>query len=83
MLKDQGKFDLAEEPFFRRALKGWERTLVRIHSDKLTVVNNLGLLLQSDLGKLKEAEPFCRRALEGRERIFGASTRILVFLRET
>ena len=37
----------------------------------------MGLLLDQQ-GKLKEAEPFYRRALEGRERAMGSDRRILV-----
>ena len=36
----------------------------------LISVNNLGGLLMQQ-GKLEEAEPLCRRALEGSERVFG------------
>jgi tetratricopeptide (TPR) repeat protein len=44
--------------------------LVEQHSDTLTVVNNLALLLQ-DLQKYAEAEKMYRRALAGREKKLG------------
>ena len=40
------------------------------HPITLISVNNLGGLLMQQ-GKLEEAEPLCRRALEGSERVFG------------
>ena len=40
------------------------------HPDTLTGVSNLGLLLQAQ-GKLKEAEPYFRRAREWCERTLG------------
>ena len=50
-----------------RALEGNERTLGPDHKDTLRSVNELGMLLRAQ-GKLNEAEPLWRRALEGCEK---------------
>ena len=54
----------------KETIKEREVSLGVEHPDTLGYVNNLGFLLQAQ-GKLAEAEPFCRRALEGRERTLG------------
>ena len=51
----------------KKTIKEQEVSLGVEHEDTLASVNDLGLLFQ-DQGKLAEAEPFYRRALEGRER---------------
>eukprot|EP00808_Paulinella_micropora_P008030 g47258.t1 len=48
-----------------------EKTLGPEHQSTLTSVNNLGVLLEKQ-GKLAEAEPLFRRALQGREKTLGA-----------
>ncbi len=70
VLKAIGKITLAE-PYYRRALEGYERTLGSDHMLTLTAIGNMGNLLQ-DQGKLREAKPFFRSALEGYERTMGA-----------
>ena len=51
----------------RRTLEGREQQLGTNHPDTLDAVDVLAQLLQAK-GKLAEAEPLYRRALEGRER---------------
>jgi len=68
-LVKEGKPEEAE-PFARQLLSRWIETSGVDHRITLTIMNNLGLLLQ-DQGKLKEAEPLFRRALEGFEKTLG------------
>jgi hypothetical protein len=49
----------------QRALEGYQEALGEEHSDTLTAVNNMALLLR-DLEKYDEAEILHRRVLEGR-----------------
>ena len=62
---------LTEEALFRRALEGNEQQLGAHHSNTLTSVNKLALLLYK-LGRLTESETLFRRALEGLEQQLGA-----------
>ena len=54
----------------KKRLGEQEHTLGVDHKDTLTAVNMIGLFLREQ-GKLKEAEAYWRRALEGRERSRG------------
>ncbi|HJM56565.1 MAG TPA: tetratricopeptide repeat protein, partial [Planctomycetota bacterium] len=68
------------EPSLRKALEAKRRTLGDGHPDTLTVIKDLGLLLQKR-SKLDEAEPLLREALVGFRRTLGddnADTQTLV-----
>jgi hypothetical protein len=54
----------------KKKLAEHEEALGVEHQETLVTVNFIGLFLQAQ-GKLREAEVFLRRALEGRERILG------------
>ena len=69
VLRDQGKYEVAEE-MNRRALAGREEVLGVEHPDTLMSVSNLALVLR-DQGKYEVAEEMNRRALAGREEVLG------------
>jgi formylglycine-generating enzyme required for sulfatase activity len=69
LLSDQGDY-AAAEPFCRRALEGYEKSLGPDHPDTLASVNNLARLLKKQ-GDYVAAEPLYRRALEGQEKSLG------------
>jgi len=55
---------------YREVVKGRKAALGDRHPDTLTAMNGLGVLLQGQ-GRMEEAEPFFREALEGRRKQFG------------
>lgn len=59
------------EPFYRRALKIWEKQLGRDNPRVATALNNLALLLYAQ-GQYIDAEPLFRRALEICEKQLGS-----------
>jgi tetratricopeptide (TPR) repeat protein len=69
VLRDQGKYEVAEE-MNRRALAGFEKVLGMEHPNTLASVNNLASVLRYQ-GKYEVAEEMNRRALAGREKMLG------------
>ena len=63
----KGMYGVAEKTI-KRAISARERVLGMEHTDTLTSVSLLALVLQ-DLGKYEAAEEMNRRALEGREKV--------------
>ena len=58
------------EPYLRRAMEGSEHTLGADHQHTLQAVNNLASLLH-DNGRLEEAEPLLRQALDSHNKLLG------------
>jgi tetratricopeptide (TPR) repeat protein len=69
LFEDWGKLDKAEE-MFKRALRGYEKPLGRVHTSTLQTVNNLGVFYRNQ-GKLDKAEEMYEQALQGGEKSLG------------
>eukprot|EP00955_Chlamydomonas_euryale_P078335 363132-Chlamydomonas_euryale.AAC.15 len=55
---------------YRQVLASRTKILGEEHPNTLTSMNNLAMLLKSN-GKLKDAEPLCKKTLQGRVRVLG------------